>query len=520
MKRSVILVLFIVVLAGIFVWLAVNRDELSLTPETRANVKTIIPSAENKPAENVKTVDENASYDESKTQPLITLEDDETFLQAITVDIDKDGTSDQICAVKKTSEQNIFLIPGIQNPITTEYTRLQPIRTGVTQTRTLLFYSLDILGDHSSALICSGMTADNMQLLSVYIPLKEKTQIVGYTTVADLRADGSITIQEIARSDAYNLALTKGDSYPIYPYNSNPDSPQTLDQIERVYRWDPAVKRYEQISESKIEGKRIESKMVAQLQSGDLDSFEEFLGGLWYMPSTSQAEGNKYLYFNPPDHEIIFNNGSIEEIYVRESGSARRYGAYLTTHNESIPSMSRLINIELTGIDEIKISILEDVKLKIGVASDWDGVYRKMAANSTMPKNNHLQSIQDIQETLDSSTNNWVSVDGQAFYTDNGRNYTLTDSDGKDAGSYALMTVQGQPVIQLRSSSKKADNKTRFYLIETTRKIPEGKTAASGAENQTLRLTKVTVTVEGTNLAGSPPEDFSRSADSSRIPHP
>ena len=115
---------------------------------------------------------------------------------------------------KKTSEQNIFLIPGIQNPISTEYTRLQPIRTGVTQTRTLLFYSLDILGDHTNALICSGMTADNMQLLSVYIPLKEKTETVGYTTVADLRADGSITIQEIARSDAYNLALTNGDSYP------------------------------------------------------------------------------------------------------------------------------------------------------------------------------------------------------------------------------------------------------------------------------------------------------------------
>ena len=203
---------------------------------------------------------------------------------------------------------------------------------------------------------------------------------------------------------------------PIYTYNSNPDSLQTLDQIERVYRWNQAVKRYEQISESKIEGKRIESKMVARLQRGDLDSFEEFLGGLWYMPSTSQADGNKYLYFNPPDHEIIFNNGSIEEIYIRESGSARRYGAYLTTRNQSIPSMSRLINIELTGIDEIKISILEDVKLKIGVASDWDGVYRKMAANSTMPKNNNVQSIQEIQETLDSNANNWVSADGQIFF--------------------------------------------------------------------------------------------------------
>ena len=36
-----------------------------------------------------------------------------------------------------------------------------------------------------------------------------------------------------------------------------------------------------------------------------------------------------------------------------------------------------MIDIELTGIDEISIKVQEDVKLKIGVTSDWDGLYPK-----------------------------------------------------------------------------------------------------------------------------------------------
>ena len=63
-------------------------------------------------------VDDATAFDESKQQPLILLESDESFVQAISVDINKDGTQDQICALKKTSEPNIYLVPALQNPVT------------------------------------------------------------------------------------------------------------------------------------------------------------------------------------------------------------------------------------------------------------------------------------------------------------------------------------------------------------------------------------------------------------------
>ncbi len=500
MKRSVLIV-FIAALTGLFIWLAFSRSDLSFLPETRKSVRTIVPIVKNTIPVNVLPAEDATVYDESKTQPLIVLDSDETFLQAITVDLNKDNVADQICAVKKISEPNIYLIPGIQNPLTGEYTRITGIRTGITQSRTLLFYAMDIIGDRTNALIYSGMTADNIQLLAVYLPVSNKDGKISFTAVADLRSDGPITIQEIKRSDAYNLGLTSGDSYPIYTYNSDPDSPQTLDQIERIYRWDRTVKRYEQVSESRIAGKKIETQLVRQLQNGDLSTFENFLTGLWYMPESSSTKDTKYIFFNMNEKEIIFHNGSTEELYLRESGAPRRYGAYLTTRNQSIPSIRRLIDIELTGIDEIRIKILEDVKLKIGVASDWDGVYKKMANNTVLPKTEAEQSIVQLKAMLSSSTKEWSSPDGQKFQINNTR-YTLTGSGGSESGLFMIMTVKDKPILQFRPDQPKS--KSVFYLASTEKR------AVSTGEQQILTLTEVTVSIEAVNLAGSPPVVFDR----------
>ncbi len=500
MKRTV-LVLFCAGLAGLFIWLWFNRLELSFLPETRHSVRTIVPSQNNNIPATALLAEEASAYDESKARPLVPLESDETFLQAITVDINKDGSPDQICAVKKVSEANIYLVPGLQNPATGEYTRLVDIRTGITQTRTLLFYTIDLIGDRTNALVYSGMTADNMQLLTVYLPVSEKDGKTSFAAVADLRSDGPITIQELQRSDAYNLGLTNGESYPIYTYNSDPESPQTLDQVERIYRWDKNFRRYEQVSESRIAGKKIETRLIRQLQGGDVASFENFLTGLWYMPSSSSANDTRYLFFDTSAKEIVFNIGSTEEIYSRESGAARRYGAYLTTRNRSIPSIRRLIDIELTGIDEIKIKILEDVKLKIGVASDWDGVYRKMSGSAATAKTEIEQSVERLKTILNSGTKDWISSDGQVFNT-NTTTYSLSGSLRNETGQLAIMTVKGMPVIQFKTNV--TGQKPHFYLATAD------KTQTPAGEKQTLTLTEVTVSINGTNFAGSPPVIFER----------
>lgn len=491
--KRITTLLFICLLAGLFIWAWKSRLNIKFSTDSRETVRTIIPTVQGGSTESLTDERTIISYDESRIQPLVPLENDETFLQAIATDLNKDGTSDQICAVKKTADVMISLVPGLQNPLTGEYTRLTSLPTGVTQARTLLFYSLDIIGDRRQAIVCSGMNAENLQVLVVYVPIYEPDGKLVYKAIADLRSDGSINIQENPRSDAYNLGLTNGDSYPIYTYNSDPESPQTLNQIERMYQWNRNIGRYEQISESRIEGKKIETKLVRQLQNGDVGSFESFLNGLWYNPSSNTLRESKSIFFNTAEEEIVFHSGNTEEVYTRESGAPRRYGAYFTTRNKSISSIRRLIDIELTGIDEIKIKVLEDVKLKIGVASNWDGTYRKMATAQTITESTKSQKLLDFQKTLKEATNGWKSSDGQTFSTQ-GATYNLSRTSSTESGKFATLTVQDNLIIQCK---KDGSTSSVFFLAEI------GSVTVEKNKITQLILTEVTVTIDGILRTGA-----------------
>lgn len=490
MKRIIPIILSASIVA-LFIWLLVNRAAFSGSKEARVTAKTVVPTLTLAHSDGVPAVQEAAVYDESKIQPLITLEEDEVFLQAITADLNKDGMTDQICAVKKQPDSLIYLIPALQNPVTGEYVRLAPIRTGVTQTRTLIFYILDIIGDRSNALVFSGMTTDNLQLLAVYIPVEDAKGALSYSAAADLRSDGPISIKEVPRSDAYQLGLTSGDSYPIYTYNSDPAAEQTLDQIERVYKWDRVLKRYELFSESKVAGKKIESNLINQLKGGDVDSFLAYLQGLWYM-SASGGSDERYLFFNPADSEIIFHSKGSEEVFFKEAGVPRRYGAYLTTRNRSISSIRRLIDIELSGIDEIKIKVQEDVKLKINVASDWDGVYRKMAASQTAPKSNMNGQTAILEQAFKGATV-WKGENGTRLSADSFR-YTLETGTEIEKGTYAFLTVKGEAILQLRKDG--TNSESRFYRTLL--------------EKNTLSLTQVGISIGGIASTGSETEKFTK----------
>lgn len=483
--------IFFALLAGLFIWLFFNRQALSSTGSVRQQPRTVIPATAADPNRGADIDVTAASYDESKVQPLVPLANDETFLQAITGDLNHDGIADQICAVKNVTDSAIYLVPGLQNPSTGEYSRGSTIKTGVTQSRTLLFYIMDIIGDHSDALVYSGMTGENMQLLAVYLPSITAQGKIEYRAVADLRSDGPITIREISRYEAYDLGLTTGESYPIVTYSSDPDSPQTLDQVERTYQWDKALKRYAQVSETRITGKKIESTLLRQLQGGDIDSFKRFLNGLWYRSTGSEGDQPFYLFYESATDEFVFNNGATEEIYQIESIVSRRYGVYLTTRNKSISSIRRLIDIELSGADEIRIKIQEDVKLKIGVASDWDGVYRKMSGTPTKPADPGENAIAAIKERINAPSD-WTTSDGTKL-TFHQSQYTLAGPDSAERGIWALLEVEESAVMQFKPAGDKTTS--RFYRATL---------AKDG-----LILQPVTISMKGISVTGESSLEFS-----------
>ncbi|ULQ60598.1 pallilysin-related adhesin [Brucepastera parasyntrophica] len=498
MKKLIGIILAAVLLAGVFVLVLVTRNNNSGPDTEKQAARTIIPDADAASGEETSNLQEILTYDELQVKPLIVLEPDEIFVQALTVDLNKDETPDQICAVKKSTRPEIYLVPGIQNPITGVYTRLESVPTAITQTRTFIFYSMDVIGDRNYAIVCSGLTDDIIQVLSVFRPeIREGKTFL--QSVAEIQSDGSITIQENSRSSAYNLGLTSGDSFPIISLNSDPAAPQSLDQIERTYRWNRISGRYELASEREIKGKKIESVLLIQLRNGNINAFEDFLDGLWYI--TSAAPDSRYLFFDNAKNELVFYTGETEEIFARDSISPRRNGVYMVTHNETIASIRRLMDIELAGTDEIRMKVHEDVQLKIGVGSNWDGTYRKMQNTAAMPVNESTRLLSQVRQIIDVSQEEWISAAGQTIILSNNA-YTLNRTTGSETGRCALLSVQGRPVFQFKPDS--ANGKSTFYLVDAGSKMEKGETI------QTLTLSEVSISMNTILFEGSPALTFLR----------
>ena len=158
-----------------------------------------------------------------------------------------------------------------------------------------------------------------------------------------------------------------------------------------------------------------------------------------------------------------------------------------------------MIDIELTGIDEIKIKVLENVKLKIGVASDWDGTYRKMSATSFAPQEQESVTVSRIRTLLTEPDAPWVSSDGQELEFD-AQTYSYKTVNTVETGNYALMTIKDQTVLQLRSST--GDAHTTFFIASIETDTPD-------TGRKKLVLTEILVSMEGIRSSVADPVEFS-----------
>jgi hypothetical protein len=153
-----------------------------------------------------------------------------------------------------------------------------------------------------------------------------------------------------------------------------------------------------------------------------------------------------------------------------------------------------MIDIELTGIDEISIKVQEDVKLKIGVTSEWDGLYKKMSNTPSAIRNETDQLVDTLKKTLENAPEGWTGTDGSRLVLAGGK-YTFGTSSETESGQYTFLAVKDSPVLQLKPTGK--GTKSRFYLAKVDNPAK-------------INLTEVTVTTNGTNLAGPPPVSFAR----------
>jgi hypothetical protein len=413
----------------------------------------------------------------------ISLQSDETAIAIITQDFDGDPQDEQMIAVRRTSEQDgpIYIVYADFDEQTGGYRRLWDSATATTKPRTFNFFVKDLIGDRSLCVITTGMNGNGEQTLMVFhkqpVSLPDAPGEM-FERIAELRTDGSISIVERDRSQAYQLGLASGTSHRIFTYGRDFDSSNLLDQIETVYDFNADSRIYARTGVARIPGAQIEQRRVRQLLDGTPDKFERFLDGLWYLSSpTGEDSSRQYLLFDQQRNELVFYADATQEVFTWENSSATRYGLYLNTKNISVTTLRRLVDIELESVDSIRVKVFEDVRLKIGIGGRWDGTYRKMDSRVATPVTNAQVTPARVNLEYDGS-------EGKIRFIEDG---SYEGPDGK--GIYSFFLVGTAEYLELRKSSGTRERLT--YAVERK------KVSGTYATREELHLKRVRLGVGG-----------------------
>jgi hypothetical protein len=469
-------------------------------PDTDNNIagaKTIVPFSPGEEPE--KKQEENIDAEAVNMTSLITLNRDETLINVYTVDFDKDGYDDQIISVKRASSPYIFVIIGLYNSVYATYDRTVTLETKIDQIQTFSYYVRDITGTHTNTLVLTGFDDKNNSVMKAYMPSRSSSKLQ-LKNVLDLSVDGTIFVQQISQIATYDLGQTDGASYPIWVYMSDPEAQEgSLDQLQIEYLWDKNDYIYKKGQIKQITGKSITAQELRKIQDGTVDTFAEFLNGLW-IKSTSSEDELRYISFDYDNKEIDFAEKDAQEIFDWKQSTLRRNGILLMLNNTSITSLTRRFDIALVSTDEINIKISDDVGMPIGADPLWDGNYKKVNSVEKTEQNKTTEKTSSKENTII----NTLLAENSSWTTDT--DYTIefttesfkaipqntNDSHSKisipeEKGIISKFTIRGEEFLELRSSLPES-NFTGTYRMSSTKE--EGESAT------TIQVTLIPVTIQ------------------------
>ena len=411
----------------------------------------------------------------------------ETLLQTYEAVLAKhskqDQMDDQISAVKKTGKENVFLLIGIYDANTNSYVRSAEIETKITKFSTFALSFTDLVGNHTNSIIYTGFSDDNRTILCAYQPL-EHNGTFNLIQIADLSSEGTFSIQEPQRSDAYLMGTASGESYQIWEYSPAPER-NTLDQIQSIYNWNPNKRAYELISSRKIAGNQINSQELAKILDGTTSTFSKFLNGVWYK-TTKDDDGQRYIFFNPEEKEIVCFMDETQEVYSWNSDWMRRYGLSMTTKNKSTAAVSRQIDTTLVATNEIKVVVTDELRMNISESSLWNGNYKKQ----TQIREEHTEERINtpVGAYLSESDNAWVIQD-EYFITFTDSTWTSESEEGNSSGIFVTSYAFDTELIQFRSpDSNPILNGTFITKKDTTSRQDRDILLLQGADITTAGL--------------------------------
>ena len=455
MKRVPIVFFLLFALALIFYFLFSSFATGKEQETVRA--KVVIPATTTQ----VEQTEDTESYSsvEFENTSLIQLNMDETLITTLSIDLNSDTFEDQIVAVKKANNPNIVIIIGLNNSKTSEYQRFTEIQTSIFQVKTFSLMTMDLAGNHTNTLVCTGFSSNNDSILQAYNPKSEKNRF-SIVKIIDLKTDGTIFIQQAQRNDNYSIYNMNAECFPIIMYSTE-ETPEGTDfeQIQTTYEWNKKTEVYEPTATTRLSSKKIAAKELARILDGNISTFTNFLDGLWYRTNTTGQQ--RYIFFDPKSEEIIFFDQAIQEVYDWLNNTLRKSGVYISASNKSISNLVRYFDIALVSVDEIRVRVRDDVRMIIGTDTLWDGVYKK-----TSQKMSSVQSkttATNIIKIMEEGAGKWNFQDNSVVFTDGV--FSLSNKDKKESGVYTHTTLFNTDLIQFRADQENC-KLNGFYMYK------------------------------------------------------
>ena len=358
-----------------------------------------------------------------------------------------------------TAGSPIYLTFIGYDPASRTFKRLWSARTAATRPDTITLDAQDLIGDRSVSVLLSGMNNLGEHTLTVFRmnPAREEEEL--FKRIAEIKTDGSITVREVVRSQAYQMGFGPGQSFTIAAHGRDLDSDNLMDQIEIIYAHNPANGLFEQRSITRIPGAQIEQRRVRELL-GNPRAFEEFIAGLWYyVTPQGTIDRNQFIYFDTINRQIIFSGDDTMQIFNWRNSIATRNGLYITSQNISISTIRRAIDIQLESLNGIRIRTTENLRPAFrGVAAPWDGSYRMAGRPGNLdpappsPAANHAH----IDARYD-------SVIGRLHFFPDG-SYALSTGGTVRQGNYVFFKVNGKELLELRSNGASGPLRETFLV--------------------------------------------------------
>jgi len=459
MKRkrvSLSVIIFLLCIAGIVAlafwpsgpgWPFTEKEQ-----QERNRTRVIVPSVPDD-AESEFAMDESIVYDEILNLKA-SLGTGEFAILVLNFDFNNDSIDEQIVVYQNHVDTGVPISVAFfsYHEENMAYRRIWNAAIEATVPGTIALHTQDLLGNRSACVIVTGMNAQSEHTMTIFRSNIDN-QEQPFQTIADIRIDGPITVQETERPLAYRQGIARGQPFAITAMGRDSDSSNILDRIEITYTYSQTRGVYEQSRIIRVPGSQIEQRRLREILSGNPKVFENFINDLWYHVSPQGTiDRNQYIYFDPDKREIIFYGDEAQQVFNWQHSASTRYGIYITSQNISVTTLRRFLDIELESLDSVRMKIFEDVRLKIGLSTSWDGSYRR-AGNILKSASGDKTIRPYIDAVYDSSM-------GRLIFYANGE-YELSSSGTLTKGRYAFFRADQHELLELRperNSSAAAGN--------------------------------------------------------------